>query len=314
MKTKIRNGSIEVYRCTLMFGICLLHTICQGGYVQRGLSDVLLSCVDGFVFISGYFGISFSYKKMFNLALVGLICSVWSVVIDATLFDSGWGGILIKIVHAYVNGFWFLWAYLILMMFSPVVAAAIENCKADRGVLIRTFLPVLLLVFGWMYLDHMPIIGNYVPTPKGFGVLSFLCLLGIYVFARLFRVLDWERFLTWRRLIGGLLVCIAGAAMGFGHYYSLFAVGLSACSFVMFKRLKFPALVAKVAMVMAPSMFAVYLLHSSGYGFRICWNLTHFFVVDCGIPHWIAWFITSAVIFVGGVAIDSLRRFARIGV
>ena len=46
-----REGSIELLRIVLMFGICLLHSITQAGHCIRGFDNVLHSCVDGFVFV-----------------------------------------------------------------------------------------------------------------------------------------------------------------------------------------------------------------------------------------------------------------------
>ena len=44
--TMNRNPAVELYRVGAMFGIVLLHTIVQGGYLRsRGLDNVLLSCV-----------------------------------------------------------------------------------------------------------------------------------------------------------------------------------------------------------------------------------------------------------------------------
>lgn len=53
----MRNVGIEIYRVSLMFGICVLHSITQGPYNSPLGARLLLWCVTGFVFISGWFGI-----------------------------------------------------------------------------------------------------------------------------------------------------------------------------------------------------------------------------------------------------------------
>jgi len=45
----------------LMFGICLLHAVGFGGHGQAWVINILSSCVVGFVFISGWFGVRFSW-------------------------------------------------------------------------------------------------------------------------------------------------------------------------------------------------------------------------------------------------------------
>lgn len=65
----LRDGRIELFRCTMMFGVCLLHALDQGGYADahRGLDNLMTPCVDGFLFISGYYGIRLRLKSIFRL-------------------------------------------------------------------------------------------------------------------------------------------------------------------------------------------------------------------------------------------------------
>lgn len=76
MSVKQREANIEVYRVALMFGICLLHTIGYGGNTTPWMQNVLLSCVVGFVFISGWFGVKFSWWKLVKLYGIGLYCAM----------------------------------------------------------------------------------------------------------------------------------------------------------------------------------------------------------------------------------------------
>ena len=73
---KQRNMSLELMRLCMVFGIVLLHVITQSGYLEVGgpftrkFINLLYPCVAGFVFLSGYFGIRFSWGKV--MRLVGL--------------------------------------------------------------------------------------------------------------------------------------------------------------------------------------------------------------------------------------------------
>ena len=68
-----RNASIEFYRCLCMAGVVLLHALTQGGYAEghRGLDNLMVPSVVGFVFISGYFGIKFKFISVLKLLGIG---------------------------------------------------------------------------------------------------------------------------------------------------------------------------------------------------------------------------------------------------
>ena len=71
-----RNASIEFYRVMLMFGICFLHAVGFGGHGEPWVCNVFASCVVGFVFISGWFGVRFSWGKIAKLYGVGMYAAV----------------------------------------------------------------------------------------------------------------------------------------------------------------------------------------------------------------------------------------------
>lgn len=82
---KGRDGSVECYRVFLMFGICLLHVLFFGHFDRPFVHNVLKFCVVGFVFISGYYGIRFSWKKIVRLYGVGIYCAAVAAVISMFL-------------------------------------------------------------------------------------------------------------------------------------------------------------------------------------------------------------------------------------
>ena len=78
-KPKERDGNIEVYRVTLMFGIVSLHCLTAGEYNKPWLSNILLSCVNGFVFITGYFGLKFAPSKIVRLVCTSIFCGFCTI-------------------------------------------------------------------------------------------------------------------------------------------------------------------------------------------------------------------------------------------
>ena len=124
-----RDTSVECYRVLLMFGIILLHSITQCGFCRRGLDNVLSTCVDSFVFISGYYGIRFTLGKLARLVLIGLFCAT----VAALCGGLGFVGVVRVLVK---NGcYWFLWTYIACMMCSPIINAGID-ALASEGKLI----------------------------------------------------------------------------------------------------------------------------------------------------------------------------------
>lgn len=76
---KPRDTSVELYRVSLMFGICLLHSITFSDHVRPWMANVLLSCVNGFVLISGWYGMRFAPSKILRLYGVALFAAVVAV-------------------------------------------------------------------------------------------------------------------------------------------------------------------------------------------------------------------------------------------
>ena len=121
-----RNASIELYRCLCMAGVVLLHSLTQGGYAEghRGLDNLMVPSVVGFVFISGYFGIGCRLKSVLKLLGIGLSSYIVLVVLSGGNFGSSFA----------IRGYWwFLWMYLVLMTLAPVVNIVIEENLVSGG-------------------------------------------------------------------------------------------------------------------------------------------------------------------------------------
>lgn len=75
MKDQHRDISVDAFRCLLMFLIVLHHAACHGyfrndtEYWSLPIIFTLLTYwhVDGFIAISGWFGVRFSLSRFFSL-------------------------------------------------------------------------------------------------------------------------------------------------------------------------------------------------------------------------------------------------------
>ena len=100
-----RTPQIEVHRCLLMYGICLLHTIGNSLGKDLWASSLLMFCVDGFILISGYFAIHFTWKKVIALECTGIWCAFVACAFEAKYY--GGVGFIVNSWHAFLQ-YWFL--------------------------------------------------------------------------------------------------------------------------------------------------------------------------------------------------------------
>lgn len=128
----MRNSSVDLYRCLLMFGICLLHSMTQGGHNVPWVANTLYWCVTGFVFISGWYGIRFSFRKVLKLYSISLYCAVMFVILEllVTGEDIGTLSNILRKVWIIAIGHWYVNAYVILMCFAPMVNTLFNVVKS----------------------------------------------------------------------------------------------------------------------------------------------------------------------------------------
>lgn len=226
-----RNPSIELLRCLLMYGICLIHCVHRDGACPYWIESLLLTCVCGFVFISGWFGIRFTPSKALRLYGVQFACVVASQVVDFALSHRVFS---LSRIGGGMRDYWFSHAYVLMMLFAPCVNRALEDRRCAQAIL-----PVLIAVFGWAFSARCPILNRYVPMPDGLSMYSAFTLLGIYVAARLARRLELDRLLSRKVLLIALfpLAAVCGG-LHLGFYNSPFAVAFSCVLFLLFLQVK----------------------------------------------------------------------------
>lgn len=260
------------------------------------LDRALCSCVVGFVVITGWFGIGFKWMKVVRL----LGTAVWCAVVSCLV--CGVPGMWFKTLLSY----WFVWAYLALMLLSPIVDAAIERVKEGQCSYLKLLLPAALLVFGWgtLAVNHFTI--GLTPQTPGLESYSGLTLLGIYVVVRLLRV---SGVLAKLNLCGELSLVAIGLAfvlVGVSQYNSPFALMLALGVFLLVNRVK-PMGGGKIVNVISPSMFAVYLYHTGPF-FGVIRTFEQYLVETYGLPILVTYFVMASVIFCGAIILDVPRR------
>lgn len=192
MKQKTRDSNIELLRMLAMFLVLLVHadffslgtptlqdiqTNTLDSALRIFFEALSIVCVNVFVLISGWFGIRPSLKGVSNFIfqclffLIGLYV-VTLIIGTSTLSLKGIAG-----CFAATELNWFIKAYLLLYILSPVLNAFVEsaNRKVFRNVLIAYF--AFVCTYGW--------IGAAKFMMGGYTTLFFI---GLYLLARYMRI------------------------------------------------------------------------------------------------------------------------------
>ena len=136
-----------------MFGIVVQHVVGQSAYIRHGADFLTNWCVCGFVFVSGYFGIKFKPSKFISLIALGCFCAIVSNMAYGTS-----PFVALKAVRYY----WYLWAYLFLMLFAPMINAAFDS--NDKKMIVAMVLPIVFLIYGWSFAAGVPRIRDWMPV------------------------------------------------------------------------------------------------------------------------------------------------------
>lgn len=275
--------------------------------MQRGLDNVLMTCVVGFVFISGYFGIKFKLVKLLRLIGVALFCAFAISIINMLIqgeFSSA--AFLSCVKDCYFQRWWFLWAYVVLMCFAPIIESAVKpECLQNRQWV--RMLPLLFLVYIWSYSLRVPILCEFMPRTPGVGTQTFLTLIAIYTSAAIFRSMQLEKHATRRNITIVLCITLPITAVGVAHYDSIPALFQAAALFCLFKRFKLSDKFNRTLQCLGPSMFSVYLLHANSVGYFTLHTL-NMSLIEKGVPLYCSYIFVAFLVFTFAILIDSVRR------
>lgn len=281
---KTRNSNIEVLRFLLMVAILLWHVIVHGcdfkhigcdGFVYDNsipvklfLASLTLPALYCFVLISGFYELHLKAKRLIELLLWCVIVSVVSALIKRYFFgyEVGFKGLKDfwqSFFPITSNGWWFMTAYVQLMVLSPFLNYGMKQMD-------RHHIKILLIVLYCMSLLHMVIL-----EPNAGS--SLLGLIFIYLLGRYFNVYGFPYIKKIRRiylvslfsffglmLAGYYLICMSGVfevskvIFYFMGLANPFIVIMSVCIFYFFINLPVWSN-TKVNALIAPNLF-IYLI------------------------------------------------------
>lgn len=305
---KKRIVSIELLRIIAMLMVVMLHYLGKGdllpsltgeltlnGYVAWCMEALCIVAVNVYMLISGYFLINSRFKVS---RLVELVCQVlfYSILVEAILLATGIvsvdvltiNRILELVFPLQMEQYWFITAYIIMFLFSPILGTAVHHMEQKQ---LRNTI-IALLVFFSLSKSLLPV--QLAIDNKGYDAIWFICVYLVAAYIRLYGIpwLDKKGTRGWIcyaiGVLGILLVTFLvraiylktgsldhfiSTAFHYNHILNLLAaVGL----FYAFVHIKISTegKPAKVVYKLAPYSLGVYLLHEQ-IDVRYLW------------PHWL---------------------------
>lgn len=299
---KERVCALDAGRVLAMLGICVLHAVGICSPNTWWLHRPLNASVVYFVFITGYFGVTFRVKKLLRLIFIGVFWAFISAVFEPTetigsFFDHGVRNFL---------GYWFLWAYVVLSIVAPslnIIASPISG--DDKRSKVIACMLVLLLAFGWNFAVSTFNL-RIIPSVCGFGSHTPLTLIGIYLAARVYKVFETkiEKMRHVHRLVL-FTACIPLILWRCNLYCSPVLLVAVAMLFSLFKKMDMSRVSGCVTFVL-PSLFSVYLLHCTLSGSNLMnWLNIKCIAIDSGVLRSL---IVGLLTFIVCIASDCLFR------
>ncbi len=268
-----RQHSIELLRIVAMLMVLFIHynlpvrgkpnpAELQNNFLfsleSIGLQSLLIVCVNCFVLISGWFGIHWKRRSLFNLCFQVLFWALACYPLLLLLPHSG--GNEITTYAANLLRQWFVWAYFGLYLFAPVLNDFIEKSSSRRLAFFVTAFYVFSTLFGYV----CKAVADF---NEGMSVIS---LIGLYLLGALMHRAEKQlpkRASVW---LGGYLLCaflltgltlivfyFGGTSMPHG-YLNPIVIIQSVCLFMFFQRLRINS---PVILFFSSSAYAVYLAH-----------------------------------------------------
>lgn len=324
MLCKKRDSNIELLRMLAMFQVLLVHADFYSlGYpsVEHVLNDFLDSflrfffesgsivCVNVFILISGWFGIKPSFKGACNFIFqcVFFLTGAYLVALiigTSTISKLGIAGCIGATTHN-----WFIKAYLLLYILSPVLNTFVEH--ATR----KTFKTVLLCFFAFVCTY-----GWYGAAKFMMGGYSPLFFIGLYLLARYMRLYN-PSFMHFKITTDILIYCgvclfVTFASISaplflnrffiaFYDYISPTCIIAAVYLFLTFSKIRF---YCKFVNWCGISCFAVFLLHknpSTLYHYKNLFAYLH--TIYSPLQYWLVTMLILVVIFLLAVTIDKIR-------
>ena len=267
-----RSSNLELLRIVAMLLVVFLHANYfslgwiniddinnqpVNSFIRILFQQLCTVCVNVFVLISGWFGIKPSLKGAMSLLFQVFFFSLLIISIISLLgIRTSLKGIILPFYFGV--SWWFVPAYLILYIISPVLNTFLEKTspKLQFFVLIAFF--IAEFIYGWIHTD-------YANFANGYSAISFI---GLYLLARFVRlhserlknISAFNNIILYLSLtiIPVLLFYFIGHISNTTFYSSPFVISASLFLLLAFTKMSFQS---KFINYVSCSVFSIYLVH-----------------------------------------------------
>ena len=267
-KSKTRNSSIELLRILLMTMIVMHHVV--SSVIALAFSSHSWACFDVFlhtavvvfVLISGYFGIRFSWKRLFSLVLQVIFYSILLFVVVGIIKGS-WDGWFFAFLPFSNNYYWFVTVYLQLYLVSFFLNKLFDYCSEREFLMLLGVMAFFVFYLGFLRKNEI--------CDDGKNLVNFIFLYqvgyGIRSFNTKFVVIKTPIFVSLIVMIAIIVLCFfipdnhnlfIHSVVFLYKYNSPFLILLSVILLLVFLNIKMQS---KMINYLASSSFSIYLIH-----------------------------------------------------
>lgn len=321
MSVATRQSNMELLRIVAMIMVVVLHfdgaslglpqpegdiaSVSAGDWWKMIVESFAIVGVNCFVLISGYFGINLRWSALWRYTLQCLFYTVGIYLVVAAFGHRFEWSKFADYLHIFTDSpYWFVPAYLGLLLFSPAINAAMQAMsRTMTGVTILMLLLVNCYAGWYVGMDF---------NRAGYTTVNFIMLYAIARYIRIYlpaltqprlplRLAYLATYLIATAMTVALLLFDAKAI----YYNSPFVIMASVALMLLFATLRFQS---NIINFFASSAFSVYLVHMHPE----LWIRIKTMVISSSqsmnMPQFALWCLSAiSVLFVGSVLLDKVR-------
>lgn len=293
-----------------MFLVVCTHAYAQGVWQNSDCSwgrvfiPLTYWHVPAFITISGWFGITFRWKKFLGLWCLSAFYGLPAFLNGGLYMHRGW--------HFVPATGWFLSAYLMLMLIAPIINAGVEKLseRGRRVVLFAAGGIALALILQWFTPLH-DVLGIYDTGAGTLWMLGTSLMTAVYTITRLVRtsgVFDGK----WHIILGAVAAVLIGVTAtknalwwNFGSP-AIWGMGIAFTGwFITTVKIK---KTGGLWAFISPSMLGVYILHENTKVGPLVWSTVQRRLFAVGLHPFGCVMASAVVVFMLCLAIDLMRR------
>lgn len=322
MKLKERNYGIDLLRLVLMYMVCMLHTLKQGGILEAcdpgsagykafWLLEVFSFCaVDGFAIISGYMAKDkpCKYDKIINMWFQVFFYSfIVTLIFTLVGVNDSWGKIdIIKsALPVTTERFWYFTAFFALFLATPILNKFIFSIDTNTAKKCFIIFIVLFAVMGNL--------GDPFQSKSGYSTIWLVVLYCVGALAKKIQLFESKKSIT-LILMWAASILVTWAAYVFldikqlVRYISPTILLNGMIMVILFSRLK---LKGTIISKLSPLAFGIYLFQLN----QVVWSKlikgSFAFVASKNLAIGILYsFAFAFLIFISGLIVEAIRSKA----